>query len=711
MNVFVVSLFSYVCLFFVMPHEIWITIKEAIRRAITPYHGGAYPYEALVCGGLLFGLKPALRDPWAAGVSLLAVRSSNFPDPSNPHPPYVNLNHNMFIIAHRNGAAHDLSMLCEGPHKRESPKVYQSVIKGYFLPIANSKWNDKLQKHVPSPTPLLPTISTNLLAVRSLPAYLSAFFLSFLSNALPTSRRRRHALGISKDQVPDCLLCGKGEDSIAHIYSQCEVATAASPIFFSLVSLPLSSAPTSLAAFFLSQPIIDGIRPKVSAAVVSLSFALWNFRSKASAPRAELGLHWVIRRVVNLSFSTFLSFHSSASPKTKNRAEATERALQFIGSLSPLSIACYTDGSASPNPGPSGAGTHIIFPYLEEAAGLFVDAGTPLGPGTNNLGELWAIGITLFIVSKHPRLNDFHEVCIFTDSNYAIATLQGKGKLSFHSSTRALISSLLTRLRTILPVRLVWVPGHSGIFGNERADTISNIFSKLSSDPSTHNPFSSPSLSLSSSLYVSSSPLSDSPSPPFSTFPISSSLVKADKTDAALGIFPNGLEAYATSTADHASPTIPSHASPVQSRETMTTSARRSHLPHCDPLPTPAIIVPQTGVGAKFPGETTRCRTGAAAESIGILTINPGVFGADSVSDSSSTTSLLLPSPRPLTNNSPPQTSRKRHYVSSTVTGTPTTRKISAHKHYTQSKIDSFANHFVPLEHVTTYDTWDPGID
>jgi hypothetical protein len=204
-NVFVVSLFSYVSLFFILPHTLWKVIKETIRRAITPFNGGAYPYEALVCGSLQLGLKPSLRDVWAAGLSLLAVRSQYFPANSSVTPPFVSLKNCMSIVAHRNCAAYDLWSYQVGRDRLVpaiSSKVYKVFVEGYFVPIAEKKWQIKLDSHLhedPSPVPstvvsgctevtrksTLSIISHNLLSVRCLPSFLGAFYLFSLTPSLP----------------------------------------------------------------------------------------------------------------------------------------------------------------------------------------------------------------------------------------------------------------------------------------------------------------------------------------------------------------------------------------------------------------------------------------------------------------------------------------------------------------------------------------------
>ena len=63
----------------------------------------------------------------------------------------------------------------------------------------------------------------------------------------------------------------------------------------------------------------------------------------------------------------------------------------ILGNLLPNDLVCYTDGSASPNPGPAGAGASIF----SISDNYVMDLGLFIGFSTNNLGELVAIGIVL----------------------------------------------------------------------------------------------------------------------------------------------------------------------------------------------------------------------------------------------------------------------------------------------------------------------------
>ena len=78
--------------------------------------------------------------------------------------------------------------------------------------------------------------------------------------------------------------------------------------------------------------------------------------------------------------------------KTKKKGAKVTLA-SVVATLScppPSTLVYYTDGSASPNPGPAGAGTVLFMDGLP----VWIVA-VPLGDSTNNIGELYAIGIAL----------------------------------------------------------------------------------------------------------------------------------------------------------------------------------------------------------------------------------------------------------------------------------------------------------------------------
>ena len=107
-NVFIVSIFSYIGLYFVLPTLLWKTIKNAISKLIIPFNGGAFTYNSLICSNAVFGLKPTLKDVWAFTSSLLAARSPLISTNTNYNLlPSINLTFTKLITRHRDAAAVD----------------------------------------------------------------------------------------------------------------------------------------------------------------------------------------------------------------------------------------------------------------------------------------------------------------------------------------------------------------------------------------------------------------------------------------------------------------------------------------------------------------------------------------------------------------------------------------------------------------------------
>lgn len=118
----------------------------------------------------------------------------------------------------------------------------------------------------------------------------------------------------------------------------------------------------------------------------------------------------------------------------------------------------YTDGACSGNPGPAGSGAVLIRP-----GGRMSEGYEFLGTGTNNIAELTAIAIAARAVPKDAPL-----VVIHTDSKYAIGVLSQGWKAKANGELIARIKTELAGRR----LKLVYVPGHSGVPLNERADEL-----------------------------------------------------------------------------------------------------------------------------------------------------------------------------------------------------------------------------------------------
>lgn len=120
-------------------------------------------------------------------------------------------------------------------------------------------------------------------------------------------------------------------------------------------------------------------------------------------------------------------------------------------------IIVYCDGACSGNPGPAGLGVVVV------DAGRRVELSEYLGLHTNNIAELTAV---LRALGEIP---EDRPAMIYTDSQYSIGVLQKGWKAKANVE---LVAQLRQVLKTRPAVKLAYVPGHSGVLLNERADQL-----------------------------------------------------------------------------------------------------------------------------------------------------------------------------------------------------------------------------------------------
>ena len=500
-NCFIASLFSYVSLFFVLPTELWKIIKNLVAKAIIPFNGGAFTYDTLLCGHKIYHLKPALRDVWAANVSLLAVRSSYFNPDLNYHDlPAIDLRFNMHISDHRDAAAVDL---WRGRHRPDgsliaitpptSPATYKIFVDDVFLDKVSTTLGSKISSFLFShPSPLYPapfpdptSITSSIASALSipLPPFLSFFHLSLTNNALASSRRTRHQFGIDIGDVAACHYCGVQQDSVAHLLSECPIILRARCSFLISLGFPPSSFyapdhPPLAFSFLITAPT-----PMVKALMV-FNFAVWKFRLPALASRLERSEEWLINRLLETARSLL---NSCQSPKAEKRPRTMDHFAEvalhnsFVLKSHEDCAICYTDGSASPNPGPSGAGAVFFVPSRDR----FYDLGTSLGIGTNNAAELHAMGAALSFIPYLISTLDIKHFIIFSDSKFALNAVASKYQPLVYRDTVLRLRKVFNEVNKVCSVHIQWVRGHSYIGGNERADRIAKRYAAVL--PASHS--------------------------------------------------------------------------------------------------------------------------------------------------------------------------------------------------------------------------------
>ena len=533
-NVFIISLFSYVGLFYVLPTGIWNVVRSAISKCIIPFNGGAFSYGSLICGKTLFNIKP-LKDVWAYVVSLLAVRSSFISSSFNYFDlPSVNLTYTKIISRHRDAAAIDFWRSRHLPDGTliplsdlSSAEIYKIIIHDVYYEDTAIHCGGKFAKYIApsssliSPFDFVSSISSRLHASRA-PNFLLLHHFSLINNALPTSRRLRHLSHTTVDNVALCFFCGRGQDSISHIYGDCVVISNArfvffkkfdldlSPFFlFSLVPSPSASSvspsfprahayprlvnflssliqrpspfpPTPLAPGTLGASLgptfLYDIPDTLVRPILAFNYAVWHYRKPALASAPVQGHDWIVSRIVELATGYLSCFKSKSKKRVRSINPGEEPSIishnVLINSTDKNVLFCYTDGSATPNPGPSGAGVSIFVQDPDEV----VDAGVSLGLSTNNVAELVALLLCFFELIRIFERRHFTGAFVFCDSSYAIRQATSSKTPVLNRALIKLVRAAHSKAIAAFNVKLVWLKGHSVAGGNKRVDRLSNLF-------------------------------------------------------------------------------------------------------------------------------------------------------------------------------------------------------------------------------------------
>ena len=144
-------------------------------------------------------------------------------------------------------------------------------------------------------------------------------------------------------------------------------------------------------------------------------------------------------------------------------------------------ITIFTDGAAKGNPGRGGYGVVISYPDT------VVELGGYKARTTNNEMELMAVVEALQAVASAGE-----PVAIYTDSKYVVEGAKGwifgwmkngwKTKANTDVANKELWQTLAPLVKQ---VTVEWhkVPGHVGIVGNERVDTIASTFAEKGTYP------------------------------------------------------------------------------------------------------------------------------------------------------------------------------------------------------------------------------------
>ena len=320
-----------------------------------------------------------------------------------------------------------------------------------------------------------------------LPSYARESYVRLTHNALPTDRRMRiHS---------NCYLCGEGEDSIHHLFSDCEATRGAHDKLWSLLQFNRS--------YNFNSAICcdDKLDAHVVGAQLMLCDSVWRARcnAKRGLDKCITGwAHWIcentITRISNINPSFFdnhfdnnhipirhkISYKTNLGSSKHNNSATRNTAQQVIAkNISNLpigSIYAFTDGSAKPNPGPTGAGI-AVYQRKEHGDELISTYSLAVGYADNNAGELFAIGAAAeHHIKSHPNTN----LTIYTDSKLAKGALTEGWSIGRNFP---LLHKVRQKFRAIgSEYNIKWVPGHSNVMQNEIADELADAGAVAATD-------------------------------------------------------------------------------------------------------------------------------------------------------------------------------------------------------------------------------------
>ena len=141
-----------------------------------------------------------------------------------------------------------------------------------------------------------------------------------------------------------------------------------------------------------------------------------------------------------------------------------------------MKVKAYTDGACSGNPGPGGWGVYLI---AENNLGKVVKEEALYGKNKETTNQIMELTAAIQALETLKRENV--DITIFTDSKYLIDGITkwvfGWIKNNWNTASKKPVANRLLWERLLdltknQNVDWVWVKGHAGVLGNEKADLL-----------------------------------------------------------------------------------------------------------------------------------------------------------------------------------------------------------------------------------------------
>ena len=359
--------------------------------------------------------------------------------------------------------------------------------------------------------------------VRKLPAPARYHQFAMVCNAVVTAQRTRFFTSTS-DSITPCRACGRDKDHIDHYYDgTCEVAVEARRKFGEAINYDLT--PTCLETSYKhtsylmlkargserpmgtvclqAQDATGGLRfnknPHFHAVIHALIIFNWSFwlalikhfpegggsmeavnskflaiaisawgRTRASEWREPVGQPGNSHRRHN----TRVGSTSNRTKEQKKRArEMAEKQIQEVPADAAI---IFTDGSGpAATEDCAGAGVVVLMPrHRDGSCGGCLRASQGFDEGTNNIGEMWAVGMGLQLVTQDARRTGtpLGDIYIFSDSALTVDIIAHRAVPRSNVELCHAVRREANSINRYHSIRINWIAGHVGVEGNELAD-------------------------------------------------------------------------------------------------------------------------------------------------------------------------------------------------------------------------------------------------
>jgi ribonuclease HI len=343
-----------------------------------------------------------------------------------------------------------------------------------------------------------------------------------------------------------CRACGSGRDDITHYYDgSCEVAVRARNSFGRIINYPLDHhtlRATYLNTSYLFLPRLrapqhpeTGTQQQMTLpppnhnndphyqatihAIAIFNWAFWLACIKFFSADQAIGMvthtaDQVISKVTRIATSAWartranawkrpnqasarslginLGVSGSRLGSTSNRSSeqkelARKIAESQIQAVPPGAAIIFTDGSAD-SEGNAGAAAVALMPRHREGgteAGRCLIATQSFSTGTNNITEMWAIGMGLQMLtfdSQRTNIPFEGDVYIFTDSALSADIIAHRAVPKTNTALCHAVRALANTVNSTNHTHMRWIAGHVGVVGNEIADRKAGEAAKRAAD-------------------------------------------------------------------------------------------------------------------------------------------------------------------------------------------------------------------------------------